>query len=240
MNSLDSLLKTNDELQRIDLEIESFLKNLEKKILELQPKFEFTVNIRNNPYKIEEAISSFSWDEQKYPKSQKSIEQIMEKIYEKYNTTKNNLKVKSDEYQQEQDKLKQKMKSDSEAAALMKADYREIVKRCSSQMVTTQYLRTFLCFVPTQTIDNFLKNYQSLADGFVLPYSALQLDNGEDDKMTLWRVVIMENKKEEFIKACIKDLRVYAREYDENEILNLPHEFKERERIKANIDERKV
>jgi hypothetical protein len=112
MNSLDSLLRTNDDLQRIDLEIESFLKQIEKKVLELNPKFEFTVNIKNNPYKIEDAISSFTWDEQKYPKNQKTIEQIMDKIYEKYNTTKNNLKTKSDEYQQEQERLKQKMKSD--------------------------------------------------------------------------------------------------------------------------------
>lgn len=112
MNSLDSLLRTNDELQRIDLEIESFLKQIEKKVLELNPKFEFTVNIKNNPYKIEDAISSFTWDEQKYPKNQKTIEQIMDKIFEKYNTTKNNLKAKTDEYHTEQEKLKQRMKSD--------------------------------------------------------------------------------------------------------------------------------
>ena len=43
MNSLDSLLKTNDDLQRYDLEIEGFLKTLEKKLLELNPKFEFRV-----------------------------------------------------------------------------------------------------------------------------------------------------------------------------------------------------
>lgn len=152
MNSLDSLLKTNDELQRIDLEIEAFLKNLEKQVLELQPKFEFTVNIRNNPYKVEEAISSFSWDEQKYPKSNKSIEQIMEKIHQKYETTKQNLKTKKDEYQAEQEKLKLKMKSDSEAASLMKVDYREIIKRSQQHMITTEYLKTMLCFVPTYII----------------------------------------------------------------------------------------
>jgi hypothetical protein len=148
MNSLDSLLKTNDELQRLDFEMESFLKSLEKRVLELQPKFEFTVNIKNNPYKVEEAISSFSWDEQKYPKNQKSIEQIMDKINEKFNTTKTNLKTKTEEYQVECEKLKQKMKSDSEAASLMKTDYREIVKRSTQHMVRTEYLRTILCFVP--------------------------------------------------------------------------------------------
>ena len=113
INSLDSLLKTSDELTKTDLEIESFLKTLEKKILELQPKFEFTVNIKNTPYKIEEAISSFTWDEQKYPKHQKDIQQIIDKILEKYNVTKTNLKTKTDEFVAEQEKLKNRMKSDA-------------------------------------------------------------------------------------------------------------------------------
>lgn len=239
MNSLDSLLKTNDELQRLDIEMESFLKSLEKRVLELQPKFEFKVNIKNNPYKVEEAISSFSWDEQKYPKNQKSIEQIMEKIIEKFNTTKTNLKVKTEEYQQENEKLKQKMKSDNEAASLMKVDYREIVKRSTQHMIKTDYLRTVLCFVPVNMIESFLKGYQELAENMVLPYSALQLDSGEDEKTTLWRVIVMEHKKDEFINQMRIRYRSWAKEYDEVEILKLPEEFKEKEKLKFSIEEKK-
>jgi V-type H+-transporting ATPase subunit C len=239
MNSVDSLLKTNDELQRIDLEIEAFLKNLEKKLLELHPKAEFTVNIKNHPFKIEEAISSFSWDEQKYPKNQKSIEQIMEKIYDKYNTTRNNLKIKTDEYQAEQEKLKQKMKSDSEAASLMKVDYREIVKRSTNHMVKSQYLTTMLVFVPVPQVEAFLKGYQNLIDGFVLPASAEKLDRGDDEKMTLWRVVIMNHKKEDFINQVRRDYRSNCKEYDEAEIANLSEESREKEKIKLAIEDRK-
>jgi len=148
MNSLDSLLKTNDDLQRYDLEIEGFLKSLEKKLLELNPKFEFRVNIKNVPYNLEEAISNFSWDEQKYPKNQKLIENILEKILDKYNTTRNFLKGKTDDYQAECEKLKQMMKSENEAASLMKEDYRYIVKASLNSMVQTDYLTTMLCFVP--------------------------------------------------------------------------------------------
>ena len=239
MNSLDSLLKTNDELQRMDLEMESFLRGLEKKVLELHPKFEFTVNIKNNPYKVEEAISSFSWDEQKYPKNQKTIEQIMDKITEKFNTTKNNLKLRTDEYNAECEKLKQKMKSDSEAATLMKVDYREIIKRCTSHMISTDYLTTMLCFVPVQLVESFLKNYTEIADGMVLPYSAVQLDSGEDEKMTLWRVLVMKYKKEDFINQARSKFKCWVKEYDEAEILKLPEEFKEKEKLKFSIEEKK-
>ncbi len=156
MNSLDTLLKTNDELSKLDLDMESFLKSLEKKALELNENFEFTVNIKNNPYKVEEAIASFAWDEQKYPKNQKSIEQIMEKIVEKFNTTKSNLKAKTDEHQGEKEKLRLKIKSDNEAANLMKTDYREIVRTKKDKMIKTDFLTTMLCFVPVYVIFNTL------------------------------------------------------------------------------------
>jgi hypothetical protein len=239
MNSLDSLLKTNDELQKIDLDMESFLKGLEKKVLELNPKFEFTVNIKNNPYKVEEAISSFSWDEQKYPKSQKTIEQIMDKILEKFNTTMNNLKLRTDEYHLECEKLKQKIKSDNEAASFMKVDYREIIKRSTSQMITTDYLITALCFVPTQMVETFLKGYTEIAEGMVLPFSALQLDSGEDEKMTLWRVMVMKHKKDEFINQARNKFKTMVKEYNEQEILKLPQEFQEKEKLKFSIEEKK-
>jgi len=239
MNSLDSLLKTHDELQRIDLDMESFLKGLEKKVLELNPKFEFTVNIKNNPYKVEEAISSFSWDEQKYPKSQKTIEQIMDKILEKFKTTMNNLKLRTDEYHLECEKLKQKIKSDNEAASFMKVDYREIIKRSTSHMITTDYLITALCFVPTQMVEAFLKGYTEIAEGMVLPFSALQLDSGEDEKMTLWRVMVMKHKKEDFINQARSKFKTWVKEYNEEEILKLPQEFQEKEKLKFSIEEKK-
>jgi hypothetical protein len=88
-------------------------------------------------------------------------------------------------------------------------------------------------------VENFLKNYQNFGDNFVLPGSALQLDSGEDEKMTLWRIVILDHKKEEFMNQIRNAMRVYCKLYDENEIINLPKEFKEREQIKVSIEEKK-
>jgi hypothetical protein len=71
-------------------------------------------------------------------------------------------------------------------------------------------------------------------------FNPRQLDSGEDEKTTLWRVVVMDHKKEEFINAAKKDLRVFVKEYDEDEIINLPKEMKERDQIKNSIEEKKV
>jgi hypothetical protein len=239
LNSLDSLLKTNDDLQRLDIEMESFLKALEKKVLEIHPKFEFIVTLRNNAVKIQDAINSFTWDEQKYPKNQKTIEQIMDKIIEKFSTTRNNFKLRTDEYQADCEKLKQKMKSDNEAASLMKVDYREIIKRSNDQMIRTDFLRTMLCFVPVQLLEPFMKSYSDLVEGMVLPFSAHRLDSGEDEKTALFRVIVMDHKKEEFINQTRAKFKTYVKEYDETEILKLPEEFKEKENLRSEIENKK-
>jgi len=112
LNSFDSLLKTNDDLQKLDLEIESYLKNLEKKIMDLQPKTELKVALNQNPVKVEEAISAFMWEDSKYPKSQKTIEQVMDKFLEKLETTRKTIKVKSDNYSAKKDLEKNLLKAD--------------------------------------------------------------------------------------------------------------------------------
>lgn len=88
-------------------------------------------------------------------------------------------------------------------------------------------------------VDNFLRNYEKYSEGWVLPYSALQLDSNEDEKMTLWRVLVMENKIEEFINGARRD-KVNAKIYDEQEILALPEEMKEKEQLKVLIEQKKV
>ena len=238
--NLDSLLKTNDDLIKFDLEIESFLKTLEKKILDLDPKQELQVDIKGTAYKIEDGISQFTWDESRYPKNQKTIEEILNKINEKFNATCQNLKSKQDEFNAECEKLKLKMKSDNDALSLMKTDYRDIVQKSKDKMITTDYLRTVLCFVPVAQRENFLKRYMSFADGLVLPMSALKLDVGEDEKVSLYRVVVIDSAVEQFKNQCQSNLRVQCRDYDEEEIKRKPQEAREIDKLKVSIREKKT
>lgn len=147
-NSLDTLLQINDDLLNHDSEIEGFLRNLEKAIYDLDAKAEIQVNVKGQSLKIEDGISQFSWDESRYPKNQKKIEDILAKINEKFTGTRNNLKLKQDEFNAEKEKLNLKKKSHGEALGLMKTDYRVIVEKSRHNIITTDYLRTVLCFVP--------------------------------------------------------------------------------------------
>lgn len=241
LSNLDSMLKISDEVFKTQHEIEQFLKALEKRVLELQPEFQFRIHMRGTPQTIEEAISTFQWDEQKYPKHQKSVDYILDKIAEKFKKTSNDLKIKSDEFTAEEEKLKQKQKSDSEAAAFMKKDYREILKRKTNEMVVnSEYLTSLLVFVPKNLVDQFKKQYQVIVKDCVVPFSATQLDNNEDDKMTMWRVVIMRHKKEEYFNEARKLMKVICKEYDKDEISNLPNLMREKRELEDSIQEKKV
>lgn len=229
-DNLDTLFKLNDDLVRDEQEIENFLKALEKQLQ----------GLNNNPLQIKfrgtlldpkKAITEFTWDEGKYPNRGKTISEIMNKINEKYNETRKTIKAKTDDYNSSLNELKAKKKGQNDALNLMKQDYRDLVMKTKSEMKTTDYLCTILCFVPHGAEKNFLAGYMKLADGFVVPYSALRIDRGEDEKMQLYRVIVMKHMKDEFKMQCQGQLRVTCREYNEEELTKRPSEEKEIEKL---------
>lgn len=239
VSTLDNLLKTSDELIKVQHDFESFLKGLEKRLQELDPNFQLIVNLKNKQHKVKEAVLAFSWDDQKYPKSQKSINNLMEKLNEKLNSTKNNLKNKSDDYNSEIEKLKQKQKGDNEAKTYMKKDYREIIKDKTDLMIMSNYLTTLLVFVPNSNVEIFKDKYDCLVKDSVVPGSILKLCKNEDDKISLWRVVIMKHLKEEYLNELRKVVKANAKEFDKEEIELLPKIALEQKTIEANIQEKK-
>jgi hypothetical protein len=58
--------------------------------------------------------------------------------------------------------------------------------------------------------------------------------------MTLWRVLVMKHKKDEFIMGCKRDLRTYSKEYDEKEISNLENSEESINNTNKNLAEAKV
>ena len=60
----------------------------------------------------------------------------------------------------------------SEAAMMMKTDYRTIVSKSLPEMITSDYLTTILCFVPVAQEKTFVDNYTTYSK-FVLDESAM-------------------------------------------------------------------
>ena len=229
-DNLDTLFKINDDLIRDEQEIEAFLKSLEKQLSDLTTN-PLQIKFRGALLDPKKAITEFQWDEGKYPNRSKTIADIMHKINEKYTETRKTIKSKTDDYNNSVNELKLKKKSQYEALSLMKQDYRDLVSKSKMEMKTTDYLCTMLCFVPTGNEKTFESKYMSLADGYVVPYSALRIDRGEDEKMQLYRVIVMKHKKDDFRNQCQGQLRITCKEYNEEELLSKPVEEKEIEKL---------
>ena len=229
-DNLDTLFKLNDDLIRDEQEIESFLKALEKQLATLNSN-PVQIKFRGTLLEPKKAITEFTWDEGKYPNRSKTISDIMHKINEKYTETRKTIKAKTDDYNNSLNDLKMKKKGQNDALNLMKQDYRDLVIKSKSEMKTTDYLCTMLCFVPSGSEKNFLNTYMKLADGLVVPYSALRIDRGEDEKMQLYRVIVMKHIKDDFKVQCQSQLRIACREYDEEELSKKPMEEKEIEKL---------
>ena len=237
-DNLDTLFKINDDLMRDEQEIETFLKSLEKQLLDLTSN-PIQIKFRGALLDPKKAITEFQWDECKYPNRSKTIADIMHKINEKYTETRKTIKAKTDDYNNSLNELKLRKKGQSEALTLMKQDYRDLVSKSKNEMKTTDYLCTMLCFVPSGSEKYFLEHYMKLADGYVVPYSALRIDRGEDEKMQLYRVIVMKHVKDDFRNQCQGQLRVSCREYDEEELNKKPLEEKEIEKLDNESNQKK-
>ena len=237
-DNLDTLFKINDDLMRDEQEIETFLKSLEKQLLDLTSN-PIQIKFRGALLDPKKAITEFQWDEGKYPNRSKTIADIMHKINEKYTETRKTIKAKTDDYNNSLNELKLRKKGQSGALTLMKQDYRDLVSKSKNEMKTTDYLCTMLCFVPSGSEKYFLEHYMKLADGYVVPYSALRIDRGEDEKMQLYRVIVMKHVKDDFRNQCQGQLRVSCREYDEEELNKKPLEEKEIEKLDNESNQKK-
>ena len=229
-DNLDTLFKLNDDLLRDEQEIESFLKGLEKQLSDLNPT-PLSIKYRGALIEPKKAILEFQWDEGKYPNRSKTISDIMHKINEKYTETRKTIKAKTDDYNNSLNELKMKRKGQNDALNLMKQDYRDLVLKSKNEMKTTDYLCTMLCFVPNGNEKHFLETYMRLSDGFVVPYSASRIDKGEDEKMQLYRVIVMKHAKDDFRNQCQSQMRIACREYNEEELTRKPMEEKEIEKL---------
>jgi len=113
MDSLDSLLQIIDDMQKLDMDIEGFIKNMEKRYKELEGgKDELKMKNNRGTFPIKDYLLSFDWDSNKFPKDHNTLNYITSKIVEKFETTKISFKSQNDEFIADNEKLKQIMKSD--------------------------------------------------------------------------------------------------------------------------------
>lgn len=112
MDSLDSLLQIIDDMQKLDVEIEGFLKNMEKRLKELGHNDEIKIKNNKGNLAVKDYLLTFDWDSNKFPKDHNTLNYIMSKIIEKFETTKSSFKTQNDDFFKDNEALKNMQKSD--------------------------------------------------------------------------------------------------------------------------------
>lgn len=112
MDSLDSLLQIIDDMQKLDLEIEGFLKNMEKRLKELGHMDDLKIKNNKGNLAVKDYLLTFDWDSNKFPKDHNTLNYITSKIIEKFETTKVSFKTQNDDFYKDNETLKNLQKSD--------------------------------------------------------------------------------------------------------------------------------
>lgn len=106
--NLDTLMMVNDKLLKLENGIEGFLKKIDRQYLDLQEKVsnEWFVKSGDKEINIVKFLNTFNWNEAKYPRSY-PLPRITEIIEAKLNTFENELRNRTNAYNETKTQLTQ-------------------------------------------------------------------------------------------------------------------------------------
>jgi len=211
VGTLDSLMALSDELNKVDITVESTTRKIANQLFDiLDPsqgsKYESLTVSNNN---VDTYLTFFKWDEAKYPTSQ-PLKALTELIQGQVLKLDEELKGKSTEY----NNLLHSINAEDRKIGgnLLVKDLTELVKE--SHVIETEYMETLFVAVPKQASKQFLLTYETLVE-FVLPRSAIVID--EDAEFVLYRIVMFRKVSEDF-KTFARERKYLVRDfkYDPN------------------------
>ena len=216
--SLDSLVALADDLNKLDHQLESTVRKVERQYTDLDPNPQLEIILSNRgaqermpPSKY---LESFHWDISKYPPS-KTLSELAGIIDERLHNLDEDLKSKSSRFIEARNSLSQATKK--ETGGLLSKDLNEVLTPgvCTAEdFVNTEYLKTLLVVVPKKEVQGWLDGYEFLS-ARVVPQSTKQFTVDDKEGLTLWRVVVLKLGQEEFLNAAKKN-RWAVREFEYN------------------------
>jgi V-type H+-transporting ATPase subunit C len=219
--SLDSLVAVADELSRLDHQLESSLRKIERQCFDLDPNPSLTIclpskdNKDNKEYvTTSNYLANFKWDVTKYAPSN-SLSELAQLIEDRLHKLDDDVKAQTAKFVEQRNALSQVSKRDT--GGLASRDLNEVltVEVCNAgDFINSEYLKTLVVAVPKKDIETWLREYEFLSDR-VVPGSAKQFNVEDKDNLTLWRVVILKVGLDEVV-AKAKKSRWVIREFDFN------------------------
>lgn len=234
--SLDSLVALADDLSKLDHQLESTVRKVERQYTDIEPNPQLLIGIKNKgaqeylqPSKY---LETFVWDISKYPPS-KTLPELAGVIEERLRNFDDDLKAKTSKFIEARNNLSQATKKES--GGMLGKDLNEVLtpQVCSfSDFINTEYIKTLVVVVPKKETQLWMEQYEFLSSR-VIPQSTKQFNVDDREGFTLWRVVVLKCGQDEFVNAAkknrwaVRDFEYNPEQYeiDKNARLELKNDF---------------
>lgn len=217
--SFDNLIRLTDELAKNDAQVDSIVHRLERQWLEIDPKLTFKVKAQRQERSFIEYISTWQWDEAKYPRT-RSIADNLTHLMQTVNKIDEEARNKTLLYNES--RTQKANLSSKEGVNLMAKDLVDVLTpevmkiKGENEAVNTEHLATVFVILSRGTDKEFQNAYESFSD-LVVPRSAKKYQGLDDkDGNSIWRVVMFKSCVEDFKKAC-REKRFQPRDFEYSE-----------------------
>jgi len=203
------LMSLTDDLHKIDVYVEAVVRKVANQLFDvLDTKAvdgdKYKALMINNTTPAENYLTSFRWEEAKYPSTQ-NLKLLTELIQSNVGKLDEELKTKSAEYTNVLHSLSAEERK--AGGNLLLIDLSDIVKQ--QHVVESEYLETLFVAVPKYAMKQWLAAYEKLTE-FVVPKSSELIE--EDNDYSLFRVVLFKRIAEDF-KNAAREKKFTVREF---------------------------
>lgn len=193
VGTLDSLLQLSDDLTKVATLVDSVTSKIRRQLADLG-QAESLEDLTVDGYQVERYLTSFSWNEAKYP-ARRPLRETADKLSEGVARLEDELKVKIAEYNGVKGQLAAIQRKTTGSLAVR--DLSDIAQK--HRLVDSENLTTLLVAVSKHSAKDWFASYDKLTQ-FVVPRSSkLLLEEGD---YQLYTVVLFKRVVDEFKHAA--------------------------------------
>eukprot|EP00475_Leptophrys_vorax_P044633 TRINITY_DN901_c0_g1_i1.p1 TRINITY_DN901_c0_g1~~TRINITY_DN901_c0_g1_i1.p1 ORF type:complete len:379 (+),score=11.34 TRINITY_DN901_c0_g1_i1:272-1408(+) len=206
VGTLDSLLALSDDLVKASAHVEGVTNKIRRQIEELdRVSGAEAVPLTVDGVPVESYLTSFAWDEAKYPVTT-PLRELVDAIQEAVGKIEDDLKVRASEYTTVRSQLSAINRK--AGGSLLVRDLASIVQ--DGDMVSSEHMTTLLVVVAKYAEREWLGCYETLST-FVVPRSSKKVT--EDNEYALFTVTLFRRVVDTF-KVAARDKGFQIREYE--------------------------
>jgi V-type H+-transporting ATPase subunit C len=229
VGTLNSLMELSDELNKIDLYVESMTRKIAKQLFDLMEKKPDKFNIPIIDTNADQYLTRFKWEDARFPR-RKSLRELVDLVHANVGKLDEELRQKAIEYNTLNQSIYAQEKKES--GSLIARDLTNIIKK--EDVTDSTNLTTLFVVVSRSEEKAWLSSYETLTN-YVVPRSSHKVF--EDNENGLWSVVLFKRVTDDF-KNAARENKFIVRKYEPSVVLDPEAKKKqitERDRQKRNL-----